>query len=99
MDLDKNRSTRQTVYNLVNEIANAKNNDKFCLAVYLDISKAFNSINHDLLLQKIYKIGIRDMYLKWLQSSMFDRKQVVVNGGHKSSEYTVVCGVYPRGLY
>ena len=68
-------------------VANAKNTAEFTLALYLDLAKAFDSINHDLLLHKLYMIGIRDMYLKWLQSYMSDRKQVVVNGDHKSSEH------------
>ena len=92
----KNKSTTQTVYQLINEIANAKNRAEFTLALYLDLAKSFDSINHDLLLYKLYMIGIRGMYLKWLQSYMSDRKQVVVNGDHKSSEHRVVCGV-PQG--
>ena len=92
----KNKSTTQTVHHLINQIANAKNDDKYSLAVYLDISKAFDSINHDLLLQKLYKIGIRGMGLKWLQNYMYDRKQVVVNGGQESSKQTIICGV-PQG--
>ena len=92
----KNKSTTLTVFHLVNEIALAKNNDKFSLAVYLDLAKAFDTINHNLLLQKLDKIGIRGMCWKWLLSYMSNRKQVVVNGGHRSSEHTVVCGV-PQG--
>ena len=98
----KNKSTTLTVFHLVNEIALAKNNDKFSLAVYLDLAKAFDTINHNLLLQKLDKIGIRGMCWKWLLSYMSNRKQVVVNGGHRSSEHTVVCvgtpGVYIRAF-
>ena len=48
----KNRSTTQTVYQLVNDVANATNYSKFSLAIYLDIAKAFDSINHDYLLKE-----------------------------------------------
>ena len=41
-------------------------------------------------------IGIRGMHLNWLESYMSDRKQVVVNRGHVSSDNTVICGV-PQG--
>ena len=92
----KNKSTTQTVYQLVEEIANAKNNMKFSLAVYLDIAKAFDSINHKLLLKKLQMIGIRGMYFNWLQSYMSDRKQVVINKGHRSTEHELMCGV-PQG--
>ena len=92
----KKRSTTQTVYHLVNDIANAKNNSKLSLAVYLDLAKAFDCINHDFLLRKLHMIGIRGMYLNWLKSYMFDRKQIVVNGEYKSTEHKVVCGV-PQG--
>ena len=36
------------------------------------------------------------MGLKWLQNYMYDRKQVVVNGGQESSKQTIICGV-PQG--
>ena len=77
----KNKSSTQTV---------------FSLAVYLDIAKAFDSINHKLLLKKLQMIGIRGMYFNWLQSYMSDRKQVVINRGHRSTEHELLCGV-PQG--
>ena len=92
----KNRSITQTVYELVNEVANAKNDSKFSLAIYLDIAKAFDSINHDYLLRKLHMIGIREMYLKWLKSYMTDRKQIVLNENYESTEHKVSCGV-PQG--
>ena len=92
----KKRSTTQTVYHLVNDIANAKNYSKLSLAVYLDLAKAFDCINHDFLLRKLHIIGIRGMYLNWLKSYRLDRKQIVVNGEYKSTEHKVLCGV-PQG--
>ena len=92
----KNRSTTQTVYQLVNDVANAKNDSKLSLAIDLDIAKAFDSINNDYLLRKLHMIGIRGMYLKWLKSYMTDRKQIVQNENYESTERKVSCGV-PQG--
>ena len=75
------------VYQLVNDVANAKNDSKFSLAIYLDIAKAFDSINHDYLLRKLHMIAIRGMYLKWLKIYMTDRKQIVLNENYQSTEH------------
>lgn len=70
-------------------------NDK-CLAVFLDISKAFDSISQDLLLKKMNKIGIRDEILNWFSSYLKDRKQTVKINSTISDPMTISFGV-PQG--
>ena len=64
--------------------------------VLIDLSKAFDSINHDLLLCKMDHYGIRGMEKRWFQSYLSDRKQRVVVDGEVSSWGSVKTGV-PQG--
>ena len=64
--------------------------------VYLDISKAFDTVNHDILLAKLEFYGIRKNELMWFQSYLRDRKQYVEIEGEKSDEYITNIAV-PQG--
>ena len=65
--------------------------------VYLDFAKAFDSVNHDLILKKLKeKFHIDGILLKFIVNYLQDRKQCVVVGGHKSGIRNVESGV-PQG--
>ena len=61
--------------------------------IYLDFSKAFDKVDHTLLLNKLKHFGIRGKVLKWIESFLRDRKQSVIVGGSKSESAPVVSGV------
>jgi hypothetical protein len=64
--------------------------------VFLDVSKAFDKVDHDGLLHKLESIGISGPLLKWFKSYLSGRRQrVVINGQSSSWEY-VNAGV-PQG--
>ena len=62
----KKQSTIKSVFNMVYDVCLAKNERKYSLAVYLDICKAFDCVNHKLLLQKLEEIGIGGKCKDWL---------------------------------
>ena len=65
--------------------------------VYFDFAKAFDSVNHDLILHKLKtQYHIDGLLLKFISNYLKDRKQAVVIGNRKSSVCTVVSGV-PQG--
>ena len=64
--------------------------------VYLDFSKAFNKVDHGILLDKLKSIGIGGKVAKWIFSFLHDRKQVVIVNGKKSKCVPVLSGV-PQG--
>ena len=67
--------------------------------VFLDLCKAFDSINHEILLRKLkHQFGIYDIELKWFESSLTKRKQVCFVNGQTSSLNEIMCGI-PQGLY
>ena len=92
----KNHSTIKSAFSLISDVCHNKNNKEYTLAVFLDISKAFDSVNHDVLLHKISKIGIGGSVLEWLNNYLYNRTQYVVSAGHCSSKKHTICGV-PQG--
>lgn len=73
----KGRSTQTAVYQFTHEILNALENNDIALGVFLDLSKAYDCIDHELLLYKLEKYGVRGNTWGWFRSYLSDRKQKV----------------------
>ena len=65
-------------------------------AVFFDIRKAFDSVPHRSLMNKLRDIGLDDYLLGWLHTYLLNRKQLVVVDGESSEELSVLSGV-PQG--
>lgn len=65
-------------------------------AIYLDFAKAFDKVDHQILLEKIHAYGIRGKVHSWITSYLSDRTQTVVINGKKSNPAPVISGV-PQG--
>ena len=70
-------STETAILHFTDEILKNMDAKKVSLVVLLDMSKAFDSINHELLLSKLRKIGVSTSAHKWFKSYLIDRSQVV----------------------
>ena len=70
----KKRSCEHAITELVGEICKGLKNGKHTVALFLDLSKAFDTINHNILYQKLDKYGIRGLALSWLQSYLKEGK-------------------------
>ena len=64
--------------------------------MFLDFAKAFDTINHNILLQKLNAYGVRGIVHDWFKSYLTDRKQMVKLGNIFSESKTIMCGV-PQG--
>jgi len=91
-----NHSTEQAILTIIDRITQALERGEFVIGLFLDFSKAFDTVDHEILLRKLHFYGIRGNALKWFESYLADRKQYVVYNGVSSSLRTVQCGV-PQG--
>ena len=92
----KNYSTIQAVLEVVDSIYQHWDDNEIIVGIYLDLQKAFDTVNHSILLQKLHHYGIRGTILEWFTSYLYQRKQFTVLQDNYSELKTVRIGV-PQG--
>ena len=92
----KNHSTSHALIYLVNKIASAIDQHETTVGVYLDLSKAFDTLDHQILFAKLEHYGICDVTLQWFKSYFACRQQFVQFNQACSPMQTIQCGV-PQG--
>ena len=88
-----NHSASHVLISLIDLIKKYLDNDCFVCGVFIDIEKAFCTVNQEILLVELDFYGIRGLVNSWLKSFLENRKQYVNLPGHSSSIKTVTCGV------
>ena len=91
-----NFSTALALTELVEEITNTNDLGKCQISLFIDLSKAFDTINHQILLTKLDNYGIRGIALDWLKSYLTNRSQFVDINGKYSKKANITCGI-PQG--
>ena len=89
-------STIHAVLHFIDKVVNATDNHFHLISIFLDFSKAFDTINHDILLYKLSHYGIRGKALEWFKSYLSNRRQFVTIKNDNSVIREVKCGV-PQG--
>ena len=91
-------STIHPIMHFLNHCTSSANkqNSEYTLAVFCDLSKAFDVINHRILLHKLNNCGIRGIVNTWFEHYLFEKTQFVEFGGERSSTQNIQCGV-PQG--
>ena len=92
----KYHSTETALIRVQQDILMALMDKKACLLVLLDLSSAFDTIDHAQLLDTLHQIGLRDKVLAWFKSYLTNRYQLVQINGHCSSKKKLTSGV-PQG--
>ena len=92
----KNHSTMLALIDLHDKISSALDNGELAVGVFLDLSKAFDTVDHSILFDKLEHYGIRGSALKWIKSYFSNRLQFVEYNGHVSSRTNISCSV-PQG--
>ena len=92
----QNNSTFHPMMHLLDTVGDAINANEYTLAIFCDLSRAFDMVPIDLLLKKLESNGIRGTSLKWFESYLRDRVQYVKVGNSNSSYQNVKSGV-PQG--
>ena len=91
-----NHDTSMAVIDMVDEISSAMDSSRFSIGVFVDLPKAFDTLNHKILLTKLNHYGIRGTALDWFESYLSNRRQYVEYNGIKSNLCELICGV-PQG--
>lgn len=92
----RGRSTEDASSLLIDTIVTHLDSGSSCIGVFLDLSKAFDTVSPVLLLQKLENIGIRGVALLWFRSYLTDRFLRTKVGDFTSEPSTVIYGV-PQG--
>ena len=92
----KNNSTIYSLIEITEKIKESVDSGKYGCGIFIDLRKAFDTVNHDILLRKLDHYGIRDVSLNWFGSYLNNRSQYVYLNGHSSERKQITCGV-PQG--
>lgn len=94
----KNRSTLSNLTIFSNFVLEKMENGGQIDVIYTDFEKAFDRVDHTILLNKLYSLGIRGDLFRWITSYLSNRSQAVVLGGYKSDFIQIPSGV-PQGSH
>ena len=89
-------SISHALVSLTESIKNSLDNKHFGCGIFINLQKAFDTVNHQTLLNKLNHYGIRGKALAWFSSYLSNRTQCLSVNGHISSHLKVTCGV-PQG--
>ena len=92
----KGRNTQSALLDFINKLYNDLDLNKKCFGLFMDLSKAFDLVNHAFLMEKLNEYGLRGKIGNWINSYLSGRKQLVEINGVRSFELDVKIGV-PQG--
>ena len=94
--LQINNSTEHAILQFKRDITQKLDNGKFTLGIFMELSKAFDTINYLILLKKLKHYGVNEKTLAGLRSYLFQRKQYIINTNDIKYLLEIDCGV-PQG--
>ena len=92
----KAKNTTQAIFKLTTDMLHTFNEKSYTVALFLDLSKAFDTISREMLVHKLSLYGFRGVTNSFLSSYLSERKQYVNIGNYKSSTESINYGV-PQG--
>ena len=95
----QNYSTELAVLEMIDKITTSIDNKSYCIGIFIDLKKAFDTLNHEILVEKLKYYGIRGVASHWICSYLKQRKQYVHYNSVNSTIREVQCGVPHSGLH
>ena len=89
-------STDTCLVHLIDYLKLEQDKGNFIGMVLLDLQKAFDTVDHEILLRKLEALGVQNQSVDWFKSYLQERQQVVEISGTSSKPSTITCGV-PQG--
>ena len=94
----KQHSTEHAVLEIVDQVTSELDKGNLLVAIFLDLSRAFDTLNHDILLSKLKYYGFQQSALDWFRSYLFNRSHYV-EYDHIHSELNLFPWVFPKGPF
>ena len=94
----KDKSTCMALILLIDRITEALVKGDCVVGIYLEFSKAFDTVNHEIVLQKISTYGIQYIVLEWFRDYLTNRSQYVTYNFKRSAKENITCGVPQRPI-
>lgn len=92
----KGRGCEDAAIKLLQAVSSSLEDGEHCAGIFLDLGKAFDTIHHQRLINKLCRMGIKDLALDVLSSYLRERHQIFEFDGVRSESYEIQCGV-PQG--
>jgi len=92
----RKHNTSMALITITDKIMHSLDNGDYVIGIFLDFSKAFDTVNHSILLRKLYNYGIRGVAHKWCECYLNERAQYVQYNNTNSTCKPISCGV-PQG--
>jgi hypothetical protein len=89
-------STSLATLTYIDKIISSLENREYAISIFLDFSKAFDTVDHSILLKKLEFYGVRGVSLSWIKSYLSDRQQYTSYNNSYSESQMISCGV-PQG--
>ena len=86
-------STSHAIITLIHKITNSLDHGDIVISIFLDLKKAFDTVDHRILLNKLYAYGIGGNVHDWFRSYLADRSQFVIYDRERSDTIQIKCGV------
>ena len=90
-------TTSDCLIDLIEEITSSLDKGLYVISLFLDLSKAFDTVNHQILLNKLRYYGLQQSEYNWFQFYLSNRKQLVHSNSVASDTCFISTGV-PQGL-
>ena len=92
----RGHSTEHAMMQLIDQINSSFEKNHFTLGVFIDLSKAFDTVDHDILITKLEDYGGNRHNLRWFQRYLKNRKQYLNFNNKLTNSSLIICGV-PQG--
>ena len=92
----RGHSTEHAIMQLIDQISSRFPKNHFTLGVFVDLSKAFDTVDQDILITKLENYGVNGNNLRWFQSYLKNRKQYLNFNNKITNSSLITCGV-PQG--
>ena len=90
-------STEHAILQLIDQVNDNFEKNYFNLGVFIDLSKAFDTVDHQILIYKLKNYGIEGNNLNWFKNYLQNRKQYLILNKYETSFGSIKCGV-PQSL-